>query len=80
MGDVITYCAITTLYSNLVAPSLQGQVMGASFILVSIVWALTALIGGLLIAMNSILLSFCFIGRGNINHSIFNARNICCRT
>lgn len=51
-GDVITYCAITTLYSDAVSPSSQGQVMGANFVIISAVWALTALFGGYLNGIN----------------------------
>lgn len=54
-GDVITYCAITTLYSDAVAPTEQGQVMGTNFIIIPIVWASTAFLGGYLNGINSAL-------------------------
>lgn len=64
-GDVITYCAITTLYSNAVEKTAQGQVMGANFIIVSAVWGLTSLLGGLLLGVNPALpLCFALIGVG----------------
>ncbi len=50
IGDVMTYCIITTLYSDAVDEKLQGQVMGANFAVVSLVWAITALLGGAMIA------------------------------
>lgn len=54
-GDVITYCAITTLYSDAVTPAEQGQVMGANFIIIPVVWASTAFLGGYLNGINSVL-------------------------
>lgn len=52
VGDVIGYCAITTLYSNAVSIHDQGKVMGLGFIIVAIVWTLTALLGGVLSSFN----------------------------
>jgi MFS family permease len=52
-GDVITYCAITTLYSNAVSADQQGQVMGASFLLIALVWMLTSFLGGWLFAIHA---------------------------
>lgn len=54
-GDVMSYCAITTLYSNAVAKTAQGQVMGANFIIVSIVWMSTAFMGGVLMGHHAAL-------------------------
>lgn len=52
-GDVITYSAITTLYSDAVDKTMQGQVMGTSFVVVSAVWGLTSLLGGWLIGLET---------------------------
>ena len=48
IGDVVAYIAITTLYSNAVDKDNQGKVMGLCFIIISLTWALTALLGGVL--------------------------------
>jgi MFS family permease len=62
-GDVMSYCAIITLYSNAVAKTAQGQVMGANFIIVSIVWMSTAFIGGVLMGHHAALpLIFALLG------------------
>lgn len=62
-GDVISYCAITTLYSDAVDKTAQGQVMGTNFIIISAVWASTSFIGGLLLgAGNSLPLAFSLVG------------------
>lgn len=62
-GDVMSYCAITTLYSNAVAKTAQGQVMGANFIIVSVVWMMTAFVGGILMGHHAILpLLFALVG------------------
>lgn len=65
VGDVVTYCVITTLYSDAVDEKLQGQVMGANFVVVSLVWAITALLGGVLFAhVNAEPLLFSLFGVG----------------
>lgn len=48
MGDVILYCAIVSLFSNIVAQEKQGMIMGWCFIIVSITWGSTGLLGGFL--------------------------------
>jgi MFS family permease len=52
IGDVLGYCAITTLYSNAVSAEDQGKVMGLCFVIVAITWAVTALAGGALAALH----------------------------
>lgn len=53
IGDVIIYIILTTLYSEAVSEKDQGKIMGLNFFIVSIVWALTGLLGGWLVAVNS---------------------------
>lgn len=61
MGDVIAYSCICALYSD--AVSEQGHVMGVCFMIVGTMWALTGLLGGLLIAINPLLpFVFCLGG------------------
>lgn len=55
MADVTIFCALTALYSQAVSPHDQGKVMGLCFIIVSTVWTLTGLLGGLLAGINVIL-------------------------
>jgi MFS family permease len=52
IGDVISYSLITTFYSNAVAATDQGKVMGINYIIYGSVWAMTGLIGGYLAAIN----------------------------
>jgi DHA1 family tetracycline resistance protein-like MFS transporter len=52
IGDVIGYCAITTLYSNAVSAEDQGKAMGLCFVIVAITWTGTALGGGALAALH----------------------------
>lgn len=85
-GDVIAYCAITTLYSNAIAANMQGQVMAANFLVVSITWGLTSLLGGILLGINPvlpmvfallsaiILIVLSFI-KGIINDEVINVRS-----
>jgi len=55
VGDVIAYSCITALYSQSVAPNEQGKVMGLCFIIVSVAWAGTGLIGGVLTSISALL-------------------------
>jgi len=52
MGDVIIYSVVNTLYSDAASEHDQGKVMGINYIIVTIVWASTGIIGGLLAAIN----------------------------
>jgi DHA1 family tetracycline resistance protein-like MFS transporter len=52
LGDIILYCAITTLYSNITEKKLQGSIMGVCFLAVSIMWSVTGLLGGTLLSIN----------------------------
>lgn len=54
-GDVISYNCITTLYSEVVRPEDQGKVMGISFIVVALAWALTGIVGGILMGITNTL-------------------------
>ena len=52
IGDVIIYSLITTFYSDAVSEHDQGKVMGINYIIVTIIWASTGIIGGCLAAIN----------------------------
>lgn len=52
MGDVIVYSVLTTLYSEAVTAKDQGKIMGMNYIIVSVVWAITGLLGGYLMSIN----------------------------
>jgi MFS family permease len=55
VGDVIAYSCLTAMYSNSVKKTEQGAVMGICFIVVAIIWAMTALIGGMLMSIATLL-------------------------
>lgn len=55
IGDVIAYSCLIALYSNAVDKHYQGKVMGICFIVVAIIWALTGLLGGILMSIYSLL-------------------------
>lgn len=75
IGDVIIYSLITTFYSNAASEHNQGKVMGINYIIVTIVWATTGILGGCLAAINinvpimfaplSLLILFFMFLRGN---------------
>lgn len=50
IGDVIAYSCLTALYSDAVSKPEQGKVMAICFTVVAIVWALTAMLGGILMS------------------------------
>lgn len=52
IGDVMAYCALTTLFSNAMPASDQGKIMGLCSLIVAMVWMVTALVGGILMASN----------------------------
>lgn len=52
IGDVIAYSCLITLYSNVVSGNDQGKVMGVCFIVVALMWALTGVLGGLLMSVS----------------------------
>ena len=52
MGDVIAYSCLTALYSDVVSQEQQGKVMGVCFIVVSLMWATTGFLGGLLLSFS----------------------------
>ncbi|MDR3490486.1 MAG: MFS transporter [Gammaproteobacteria bacterium] len=52
VGDVIAYSCLTTLYSDGVLKEEQGKVMGICFIVVALIWSLTALLGGVIMSFN----------------------------
>lgn len=54
IGDVITFGVLSTLYSNRF-PQQQGQAMGACFLTAALVWTITGLLGGYLIAIHNFL-------------------------
>jgi MFS family permease len=55
IGDVIAYSVITTLYSNTVKKAEQGKVMGVCFIVVALIWAMTGMLGGMLMSIHYLL-------------------------
>ncbi|MCK4869876.1 MAG: MFS transporter [Gammaproteobacteria bacterium] len=52
MGDVVAFCAITSLFSQSIPRMHQGKIMSIDLMLVSLVWALVGLLGGGLMAIN----------------------------
>lgn len=50
VGDVIAYSCLTALYSNSVNSHEQGKVMGVCFIVVALMWALTGVLGGVMMS------------------------------
>lgn len=55
VGDVIAFSCLTTLYSNVVAKQEQGKVMGVCFVIVALIWSVTAMLGGVLMSIYSLL-------------------------
>lgn len=55
VGDVIAYSCLTAMYSNVVKKTEQGKVMGICFTVVGIIWALTAIVGGMLMSIHTLL-------------------------
>ncbi|MES2203661.1 MAG: MFS transporter [Pseudomonadota bacterium] len=53
-GDVIAFGVLSTMYSNRY-PHQQGQAMGACYLNAALIWTVTGLLGGGLIALHSIL-------------------------
>lgn len=53
-GDVIAFGVLSTIYSNRY-PHQQGQAMGACYINAALIWTITGLLGGYLIALYTIL-------------------------
>jgi DHA1 family tetracycline resistance protein-like MFS transporter len=49
-GDVIAYSCLTALYSNMTSRDKQGRIMGISFIVVALTWAMTGFLGGLILS------------------------------
>ncbi len=50
VGDVIAFSCLIALYSDAVLKEEQGKVMGVCFIVIGVVWALTALVGGMMMS------------------------------
>ena len=55
VGDVIAFSCITALYSDVVAKQEQGKVMGVCFIVIALIWSATAMIGGILMSVYTLL-------------------------
>ncbi len=55
IGDVVAFSCLITLYSDVVSKQEQGKVMGICFIVIALVWSLTALIGGVLMSIYTLL-------------------------
>lgn len=53
-GDVIAFGVLSTMYSNRY-PNQQGQAMGACYLNAALIWTITGLLGGYLIAFYDIL-------------------------
>ncbi len=55
VGDVIAFSCMTALYSDVVDKQEQGKVMGMCFIVIALIWSATAMIGGVLMSINTLL-------------------------
>lgn len=55
IGDVIAFSCLTALYSDVVEKQQQGKVMGVCFIVIALMWAGTAMVGGFLMSIYSLL-------------------------
>jgi len=55
VGDVIAFSCITALYSDVVERQEQGKVMGVCFIVIALIWSATAMIGGVLMSIYTLL-------------------------
>jgi MFS family permease len=55
VGDVIAYSCLIALYSNVVRKEEQGKVMGVCFVVVALIWALTAALGGIMMGLYTLL-------------------------
>ncbi len=55
VGDVIAFSCMTALYSDVVDRQEQGKVMGVCFIVIAFIWSLTAMIGGVLMSIHTLL-------------------------
>lgn len=54
-GDVIAYSCLTAFYSDVVEKREQGKVMGVSFMIIALVWALTGVLGGMMMGVYKLL-------------------------
>ncbi len=55
VGDVIAFSCMTTLYSDVVEKQEQGKVMGICFIVIALIWSATAMLGGVLMSIYTLL-------------------------
>ncbi|MEO8965539.1 MAG: MFS transporter, partial [Gammaproteobacteria bacterium] len=55
VGDVIAFSCLTTLYSDVVERQEQGKVMGVCFIVIALIWSITAVLGGVLMSIYALL-------------------------
>lgn len=55
VGDVIAYSCLITLYSNAVEKQEQGKVMGICFVVLALIWSLTAILGGVMMSYSALL-------------------------
>jgi len=55
VGDVIAFSCITALYSDVVEQQEQGKVMGVCFIVIALIWSVTAMLGGVLMSISALL-------------------------
>jgi DHA1 family tetracycline resistance protein-like MFS transporter len=55
VGDVIAFSCLTAMYSNVVEKHEQGKVMGVCLTVVAVTWALTGLLGGMLMSVSVLL-------------------------
>lgn len=55
VGDVIAFSCLTALYSDVVDRQEQGKVMGVCFIVIALIWSATAMIGGVLMSIYTLL-------------------------
>ncbi len=55
VGDVVAFSCLITFYSDVVEKQEQGKVMGVCFIVIALIWALTASVGGVLMSISTLL-------------------------
>ncbi len=55
IGDVVAFSCLVTFYSDVVEKQEQGKVMGVCFIVIALIWSLTAMLGGVLMSIYSLL-------------------------
>lgn len=55
VGDVVAFSCLTAMYSDVVVRQEQGKVMGVCSIVIALIWAMTAMVGGMLMSISVLL-------------------------